>query len=735
MIDWQIGVTPFLEKENYSQVVNFYEQLVENEPEEISNYYYLGLAYLLQSKEEEAQLIWFMALNQGAEENEESNTQELIYILEKEAIKQEIKEQYQLAWLIRGHIRSLQFDNLTNLMTLIWLEIILKYPVLTTIQDSKIIELLTIENTSKLSEQLIIKTLNKVLYIVCDESVDFARACLQYSPNPLIIDAIAKIAKKLNLVDNLIVYPADLINICREKQPEDLSLIRSLFVFYGDDIEYYEKALEVAKEFLNKSQTISADVFGLRQLLYLYLKNYNWHDGIVIAQQYIQKIIEFADQENGYIEGFIASVLPILPHQLLFLQDQPRVNRHIFNQFSKNFQNITINLGVIGFQYKSYPNTLTNNKPLKIGYIGHTFRNHSVGWLCRWLMTYHDKSNFEVFIYSLTNSVDKITEQWFIKNAKNFYTYSSDTFYENIIQQIRDDVIDILIDVDSITLNSTCEVMVHKPAPIQVTWLGLDASGIPAIDYFIADPYVLPNNAQDYYSEKIWRLPNTYLGIDGFEVGLSTLKREDLNIENDAIIFMNIQGALKLHPDILRLQILILKNVPNSYLLVKEKDDKSFLKQLYTQLAMEEGVNFDRLRFIGKTSTELEHRANLAIADVVLDTYPYNGATTTLETLWMEIPLVTRVGEQFAARNSYTFMMNAGIKEGIAWSDEEYIKWGIKLGTDEELRKQISWKLKQSKKTSPLWNGKQFTREMEKAYQQMWEIYVSEQTQVKIESK
>jgi predicted O-linked N-acetylglucosamine transferase (SPINDLY family) len=89
----------------------------------------------------------------------------------------------------------------------------------------------------------------------------------------------------------------------------------------------------------------------------------------------------------------------------------------------------------------------------------------------------------------------------------------------------------------------------------------------------------------------------------------------------------------------------------------------------------------------------------------------------------MEIPLVTKVGEQFAARNSYTFMMNAGISEGIAWTDEEYVEWGIKLGKDENLRAKIAWKLRQSKKTSPLWNAKQFTLEMEKAYRQMWEIY------------
>ena len=85
--------------------------------------------------------------------------------------------------------------------------------------------------------------------------------------------------------------------------------------------------------------------------------------------------------------------------------------------------------------------------------------------------------------------------------------------------------------------------------------------------------------------------------------------------------------------------------------------------------------------------------------------------------------MVTRVGEQFASRNSYTMMINAGITEGIAWSDEEYVEWGIKLGRDSVLRQEISWKLKESRKSAPIWNARQFTNEMEKAYQQMWEIY------------
>lgn len=266
--------------------------------------------------------------------------------------------------------------------------------------------------------------------------------------------------------------------------------------------------------------------------------------------------------------------------------------------------------------------------------------------------------------------------------------------------------------------------MALKPAPVQITWLGWDASGIPAIDYFIADPYVLPENAQDYYSETIWRLPHTYVAVDGFEVGVPTLRREQLKIPSDAVIYLSSQTGYKRHPDTVRLQMQILKQVPNSYFLIKGLADQIAIQQFFTQVAESEGVHRDRLKFLPQDPNEFIHRANLGCADVVLDTYPYSGATTTLETLWMNVPLVTRVGQQFSARNSYTFMINAGVTEGIAWTDKEYVEWGVRLGKDPMLRQQISWQLRQSRQTSPLWNAQQFTREMETAYRQMWQRYI-----------
>jgi predicted O-linked N-acetylglucosamine transferase (SPINDLY family) len=361
-------------------------------------------------------------------------------------------------------------------------------------------------------------------------------------------------------------------------------------------------------------------------------------------------------------------------------------------------------------------------QPLKIGYLSYCFRNHSVGWLARWLLQHHNRDRFQIYGYFMAcDSVNEDLHQWYLQQFPQVYK-SKDVL--EMAEQIYQNEIDILIDLDSLTIDLSCEVTVLKPAPVQVTWLGWDASGVPKVDYFIADPYVLPDSAQDYYSEKIWRLPQSYIAVDGFEVGVPSLRRDELEIESDAVVYLSAQRGYKRHPDTVRLQMQILKEVPNSYFLIKGGADQKSIKRLFTQIAEDVGVKSDRLRFLPTVPSEAVHRANLGIADVVLDTYPYNGATTTLETLWMGIPLVTRVGEQFAARNSYTMMMNAGITEGIAWTDEEYVEWGIRLGKDAALRQQISWKLRQSRQTAPLWNAKQFTREMENAYEQMWQIYV-----------
>ena len=362
-------------------------------------------------------------------------------------------------------------------------------------------------------------------------------------------------------------------------------------------------------------------------------------------------------------------------------------------------------------------------KPLRIGYVSHCLKRHSVGWLSRWLFEHHDRDRFEIyaFFWNAESGVQDELQHWFVQHVDQARFLARNS--GEIADRIFEDEIDLLIDLDSITADILCEVLALKPAPIQATWLGWDASGIPAIDYFIADPYVLPETADAHYSEKIWRLPQTYIAVDGFEIGVPSLRREQLNIPPDAIIYWSGQASYKRHPVTVQAQLQILKAVPNSYLLIKGLTDEASIQRYFTEMAIAIGVDPARLRFLPDVALEAVHRANLEIADVVLDTYPYNGATTTLETLWVGVPIVTRVGEHFSSRNSYTMMINAGITEGIAWSEAEYVDWGIRFGIDPTLRQQVTWKLRQSRQTAPLWNAKQFTRHMETAYEQMWQHY------------
>ncbi|MGI0483662.1 O-linked N-acetylglucosamine transferase, SPINDLY family protein, partial [Geminocystis sp. CENA526] len=591
------------------------------------------------------------------------------------------------------------------------------------IYDWNILKLLTQDNIPSIEINILIKVLDKVLRLPTKASIDLAEASLiATKANNEVASKIKTIAHFMGM-DNLYgIYGIDLLCLYARFLPDNLNTYRELYLLYMK-VQNYEKALEVAETIKVKSNSLDGKILGNNFLFNCYLTIGKWDLATETGKQQIQYWETMIEEDYKILDpvakdAFIAGL--ICP---LYLKDDLAYNRYLFNGISKMYYEVNKDDKIRIF------NQTKEIRKLKIGYIGHTFRTHSVGFLCRWLINYHNLDLFEINLYSVHGHQDNITEKWF-KNSKISQFYDAARDVNHITNKIYDDQIDILVDMDSVTLNLTASVMVNKPAPIQVSWLGLDASGLPSIDYYIADPYVLPENAEQYYREKIWRLPNTYLAIDGFNIGTPTLRREDFGITKNDVIFMNLQNPAKLNPDILKSQLQIIKQVPNSYLFVKIRKDESALKELVIKVANSENLSMDRLRFIPLDVVIETHRANLRIADVILDTYPYNGSTTTLEALWAEIPVVTRVGEQFAARNSYTYMMNAGISEGIAWTDEEYIEWGVRFGTDKELRKRVYWKLRESKKTSPLWNARQFTREMEKAYEQMWEIYVNQQNKI-----
>ena len=716
-------------QEEYGTAAVLFEQLIEQDPAAVTPYWYLGLARLLQGHETEAQLTWTLAMAEGEAETVEQWTADLLQILTTEAVRQQETGQAKTAWAVRQHIREIDPTNLSNLVVGLQLSIELEQFDGAELKESGLIEQVETapldEDDAKQVEALIHQLLDVALE---DPAVaDLVTAFAPHTVAPLQwIDPLLASAKRLsNTLFNysLAVRYAEL---CLAIDSHDSETLLRLAGYY-QDIERYDEGLVLIDQYLVECQTVVQRVFGTAvRVRGLMIRGGYWQEAIATLDRLTALLQTLLTEYRITGDTFLdASAICTPMFFYPYIADRARETRSLQNQIAHLYQadlHAFVEKNVD--DYRPYPQaTLVRSpqrKKIRIGYLSRCMRMHSVGWLSRWLFHHYDRDRFEVHaLFNQQVRVDGFTRQWFADKATSAYCIEGDIL--GIAQSVREAEIDILVDLDSITADLTCGVMALKPAPVQVTWLGLDATGLPAIDYFIADPYVLPDDAEDYYAETIWRLPQTYIAVDGFEVGTPTLRRDQLNIPTDAVIYFSAQISCKRNPDTIRQQMQILRQVPNSYFLVKGIGDTKAIQSLFTQLAEEEGVGGDRLRFLPRDDNELTHRANLGIADVVLDTFPYNGATTTLETLWMGIPLVTRVGQQFASRNSYTMMRNVGVSEGIAYTAEDYVAWGVRLGEDAALRQQIHWKLLRSRQTSPLWNARQFTREMERAYEGMWE--------------
>lgn len=670
-LDNQVSSIPIL------FTIQEYEQNITENPRELSNYWYLGLALLLEGREEEAQITWMTSFIEFGEGESTQWQLQLTEILLNAAQQQEANSNGKVAWVVRQHIKEFIPNNINNLLKIVELNIDLNIEDLETNINQLTETISQLTELSVFEEDLLVKVVEKLVHL---------------DPITHNLDCIRKIIPPL--------------------QKLGLDYIK-------ESIDWAEKYLAIGQESIDK-------IVGNHYLLEALLTSCgSWEKTVQTYQNYKLFLSNIVSSKTD-----TESLVQILPmgSYLLYMEDNPSENRLIRNGLATLCKQLIwkgfpeeINIYQQRFQS---PRPSLTERPLRIGYLSECFRTHSVGFLAWWLLKYHNREEFEIYLYSLKENVYDPQQQAY-KNEFGDHFYQECLSMVSMADKINQDEIDILVDLDSLTSYGSCAILCFKPAPIQVSWLGYDGTGFPTVDYFIADHYVLPESAQDYYTEKIWRLPQNYIAIDGFAVGTPTISRISLDIPEDGIIYFSSQTGLKRNPHNISLQMQIIKQVPNSYFLLKShRSNHQDLQDFITPIAEAVGVDLECLRFLPSADTDMEHRANLAIADIVLDTYPYNGATTTLEKLWMGIPIVTRVGEQFAARNSYTMMMNVGVTEGIAWSDQEYVEWGVKLGKDEKLRQEIVWKLRKSRQTSPLWNGKKFARKMEDAYQQMWEKYV-----------
>jgi predicted O-linked N-acetylglucosamine transferase (SPINDLY family) len=733
------------QESNYQTAIELYQQLVSVYPDHQEYYFYSGLNYLLCDQYEPALSTWQTLIEREDDfVNIEIVTLELSQFLDQEANYQTKNIQIDKSIQIRDCLHEINPYYLSNLLNIIILLLNKK-------------ELIS----DKITELDIFLLLESNQFIPLNDAQinNFIESTLKsYSKNEIVIQLVeqvcqchpqhsALINKSLkNIVDRSLDdlgKAIPLISMGNRLYPEDIRFYIVLSRAYLTK-NNFSQSIQVAQQFykfaqsLNSAQSLNfvGKFMACDVLLFYKLRSFSWDEAVVINQELHEHLYSLLKEDFLHFSVDDTVYMMLIGFYSPYFSDSPRENlllRIAVREFATK-RILAGNQEVIDNYRKRLlirKQSYIPERPLRIGYISQSLRSHSVGFLARWLIKHHDRDNILIYGY-LGNGYDQDPiRNWYISQ---FCKVDLESIVGNNLEVVINDAIDILIDLDSITAPHSAS-LVFKPAPIQATWLGWDANCLSSIDYFIADPYVLPDHAQEYYTEKIWRLPQTFLAVDGFEVGIPSLRRDLLDIPEDAIVYLSSQNTSKRHPRNVWCQLQILKQVPNSYLLLKSMNaDQEAVENYLFELVDQEGIDRQRLKFLPITNTEQEHRANIRIADVVLDTYPYNGATHTMETLWMEVPLVTQVGEQFASRNSYSMMINAGLTEGIAKTDQEYIEWGVRLGIDQELRQQVIAKLHKAKHTAPLWNSRQFARDMETAYQQMWDIYLqSEDPDLKID--
>ena len=355
---------------------------------------------------------------------------------------------------------------------------------------------------------------------------------------------------------------------------------------------------------------------------------------------------------------------------------------------------------------------------IRVGYVSADFREHSVAYFLKPLLANHHASKVEVFCYSNNTVSDDITLA--LKALAEHWTGVSQLSDQAFAEKIKQDKIDILVDLSGHTSGHRLATFLYKPAPIQVTWLGYpNTSGLSTMDYRLVDAISDPEGLTDSYcSEQLLRLPRGFLCYEGRDSVRYEVKPPVLN--NTFITFGSFNNLLKVSDIAIQCWAKVLDAVPNSRLLLKSKQlgNPSTLKALSEKFSAL-GIDTARLDFRAYVDSKRGHLGVYDDVDIALDTFPYNGTTTTFEALWMGVPTVTLAGNRHAARVGASIMMHLGLEDYVAQSIEGYVEVAKAKATDLNALAALRAELRQKLKQSALCDGEQFAIDIEAAYVDM----------------
>lgn len=354
---------------------------------------------------------------------------------------------------------------------------------------------------------------------------------------------------------------------------------------------------------------------------------------------------------------------------------------------------------------------------IRVGYLSSDFHSHATSYLMAQLLEQHDRSRFEVHAYSYGQDDGSACRGRITAAAERFIDLSSSS-PAAMVDRIRQDEIDILVDLKGYTKDARALVMAARPAPLQVAYLGYPGTmGADFIDYIIGDPVVTPLELAHHFSEKLAQLPGCYQCNDGTRPLPAAPARASQGLPEHALVLCGFNNLYKVSPDVFDVWCGLLRRLPHAVLWLTETSAQA--AQALRLEAQARGVDATRLVFAPKTDNGV-HLDRIACADLYLDTWPCNGHTSASDALWAGLPVVTLSGQTFASRVAGSLLQAVGAPELVCRSVEQYEDLVLRLAGDEPLRAALRARLEAARTTSSLFDGRLRAREIEALYERMW---------------
>jgi len=357
---------------------------------------------------------------------------------------------------------------------------------------------------------------------------------------------------------------------------------------------------------------------------------------------------------------------------------------------------------------------------IRIGYFSSDFKEHPVGIIMENLIRLHDRSRFEIYGYFLNNQSNDALEG----RLKQLFDSAYELFGlpdQDAHQLVVEHGLDIAIDLNGHTAGARTEIFAQKVAPLQINYLGYAGTlGANFYDYLIADQVAVPQVDVAQYTEKLAYMPNSFFPADTLvqheDFGLMP-SRDSQGLPKEGFVFACFNNSYKITPQIFTLWMKLLKQVDDSVLWLSMPSELAM--QNLRESARKLGVEPSRLIFASRVPARKDHLGRLRLADLFLDTPHYNAHTTAADALWVGVPLLTQIGETFAGRVAASQLLALGMPELIVSTPEEYFAKALELATQPQLLQEIRAKQWSNRLTTPLFNTKQYVKDLEELFYEM----------------